>query len=202
MAIGTYAELQTAVANWLERGDLTTRIPEFISLAESRFKRTLKHWRMEQRKVADTVAGQRALQLPTDYLKMRTLKLNTTTQNVLEFQPPSVLYDFSYGSGEPKYYTVQENQLILEPIPDAVYEVEMGYYYFSDLSDTNTTNWLLTYFPDVYLYGTLVQAEAFIFDDKRIALWKSALDEALKEVNKDDKEARWSGAPLIMRVEA
>ena len=42
MAIGTYAELQTAVANWLDRGDLTERVKEFIDLAEARMNRVLR----------------------------------------------------------------------------------------------------------------------------------------------------------------
>ena len=47
MAIGTYAELQTAVANWLDRGDLTDRIQEFIDLAEARINRNLRLRLME-----------------------------------------------------------------------------------------------------------------------------------------------------------
>ena len=42
MAINTYSTLQTAVANWLDRDDLTDRIPEFVSLAEATFNRTLR----------------------------------------------------------------------------------------------------------------------------------------------------------------
>ena len=47
MAIGTYAELQTAVANWLDRGDLTDRIQEFIDFAEARINRNLRLRLME-----------------------------------------------------------------------------------------------------------------------------------------------------------
>ena len=31
MAITTYTELQTSVANWLNRDDLTDKIPDFIT---------------------------------------------------------------------------------------------------------------------------------------------------------------------------
>ena len=201
MAITTYAELQTAVGNWLDRDDLTSRIPEFISLAEARFKRIIRHREIEKRATADTVAGQRTLALPTGYFEMRALKLNRSTQQTLELKPPSLLYDGSESTGIPQYYAVQGDQLILEPIPDATYEIEMGYYAFSVLSDSNTTNWLLDSFPDVYLYGTLIQAEAYLLNDERVPMWKLALDGALDEVKKDDRASRWNGTPLTIRVQ-
>jgi len=43
MAISTYSELKTAVANWLDRSDLTDVIPDFITLAETRHKRDFKN---------------------------------------------------------------------------------------------------------------------------------------------------------------
>lgn len=202
MAITTYSELQTAIANWLDRSDLTDRIPEFISLAEARFVRKLNHWRMEGRSTANTVAGQRTLQLPTDFISMRNLKINTSTVRTLEYMSPSVLYNYSSSQGTPKYYTVQGNQLAFEPIPDSVYEIEMDYVSFDKLSDSNTTNWLLTNFPDAYLYGSLVQGEAYILNDPRIPLWKAGLDEVLEEIKKEDKAARWNGTPLTIRVQA
>ena len=58
MAISNYTELQTAVANWLDRDDLTNRIPEFISLCEARFNRTLRLRAMETLDTSvSTVAG-------------------------------------------------------------------------------------------------------------------------------------------------
>lgn len=200
MAISTYAELQTAVANWLDRTDLTTRIPEFIDIAESRFKRKIRHWRMEKRATADTVAAQNTLEVPSGFIEMRALKINTSPINVLEFLPPNVFYDGNVSNGTPTHYTVQGDQVVFYPTPDSVYEIEMGYYTFDDLSDSNTTNWLLTYHPDIYLYSSLLQAEAYILNDQRIPLWKAALDESLKELHKEDNSARWNGTPLQIRT--
>ena len=42
MALTTYAELQTAVANYLARTDLTSQIPDFIYIAETRLRRQLR----------------------------------------------------------------------------------------------------------------------------------------------------------------
>lgn len=201
MAISTYSELQTAIANWLDRTDLTTRIPEFISLAEAKFIRKVNHWRMEKRATITTIAGTNSIEVPSDYLSMRVLKLNTDPVNVLEFLPPSIFYEGNTSNGTPTHYTVQGDQLLLYPTPDSEYTVEMGYYGFDVLSDSNTTNWLLTNYPDIYLYGSCLQAEGYIMNDMRLPFWKAALDESLKELDKDDKTARWNGTPLTIRAE-
>ena len=57
MAINTYSTLQTAVANWLDRNDLTDRVPEFISLAEATFNRVLRLRAMETTVADATPSG-------------------------------------------------------------------------------------------------------------------------------------------------
>ena len=72
MAIGTYSELQTAVANWLDRDDLTDRIPEFIALAEAKMNRVLRISLMENVSTALTmVSGTRDYSLPTGFTGMK-----------------------------------------------------------------------------------------------------------------------------------
>ena len=58
MAITTYSELKTAVANSLARTDLTTQIPDFISLAEARLSRELETRSQEKRAQATLTAEQ------------------------------------------------------------------------------------------------------------------------------------------------
>ena len=162
MAIGTYAELQTAVANWLDRDDLTARIPEFITLAEARFNRLLRLRSMESKYTANTVAGQRNLALPTSYIQMRNFQVNTNPLTTLSYVTPEI-YDRLWGgstSGTPKFYTILANEVSFGPIPATVMQVEMLFYKkFDNLSVTTTTNSLLTDAPDVYLYGAMMEAE-------------------------------------------
>ena len=66
MAFSNYTELQTSVADWLDRDDLTARIPDFITLAEARFNRLLRIRSMETEAEQVTVAGTRSYSLPTD----------------------------------------------------------------------------------------------------------------------------------------
>jgi len=199
MAISNYSELQTAVANWLDRDDLTDRIPEFIALAEARFNRVLRLRSMEAKYTADTVAGQRNLALPTGYIQMRNFQVNTSPLTTLSYVTPEI-YDRVWGgstSGTPKFYTILANEVSFGPIPGSVMEVEMLFYKkFDNLSVSATTNSLLTDSPDLYLYGAMLEAEPFIMNDERVPLWAAALDRAVSDMQEQDNKDRHSGSAL------
>ena len=199
MAISTYSKLTTAVANWLDRDDLTLRIPEFIALAEARFNRALRLRSMEAKYTANTVAGQRNLALPTGYIQMRNFQVNTSPLTTLSYVTPEI-YDRIWGgstSGTPKFYTILANEISLGPIPASVQEVEMLFYKnFENLSSVVATNWLITNAPDIYLYGAMMQAEPFIMNDERVPMWKMALDEGISSLQEQDNKDRHSGSAL------
>ena len=199
MAISNYSELTTAVANWLDRDDLTLRIPEFIALAEAKFNRTLRLRSMEAKYTANTVAGQRNLALPTGYIQMRNFQVNTNPLTTLSYVTPEI-YDRLWGgstSGTPKFYTILANEIAFGPIPATVMEVEMLFYKnFENLSGSTTTNWLITNAPDAYLYGAMMQAEPFIMNDERVALWGASLNKAVQELQEQDNKDRHSGSAL------
>jgi hypothetical protein len=199
MAISTYSELQTAVANWLDRDDLTARIPEFIALAEARFNRVLRLRSMEAKYTADTVAGQRNLALPTSYIQMRNFQVNTSPLTTLSYVTPEI-YDRLWGgstSGTPKFYTILANEVSFGPIPGSVMEVEMLFYKkFDNLTTLSPTNTLLTDSPDLYLYGAMLEAEPFIMNDERVPLWAAALDRAVSDLQEQDNKDRHSGSAL------
>ena len=199
MAIGTYAELQTAVANWLDRDDLTDRIPEFIALAEARFNRVLRLRSMETKQTASTAAGQRNYALPADYIQMRNFQLNTSPLTVLSYVTPEI-YDRLWGgstSGIPRFYTILSDEVSLGPIPGSVTTMEMLFYKrFTNLSTSNVRNWLLTYAPDVYLYASMLEAEPFIMNDARVPLWGQALDRAVSDLQEQENKDRHSGSAL------
>ena len=199
MAIGTYAELQTAVANWLDRDDLTDRIPEFISLAEARFNRILRLRSMETKQTASTAGGQRNYALPADYIQMRNFQINTSPLTVLSYVTPEI-YDRLWGgsqTGTPKFYTILADEISLGPIPGSVMTLEMLFYKrFTNLSTSNVRNWLLTYAPDVYLYASMLEAEPFIMNDTRIPIWSQALQQAITDLQEQDNKDRHSGSAL------
>lgn len=195
----TYATLQTTVMDYLDRDDLSTVVPTFIELAEAKFKRKLRHWKMEQRATADTVASQRTLDLPSNFLEMRSLKRNSDPTVVLEHITPAIADAYVSGTGAPLWFHISGQEIHFEPTPDGVYQIEMNYYEFDPLSGTTTTNWLLEDHPDIYLYGTLLEAEAYLMNDPRLQIWKMAFDQALLDLNKEARVTRMAGAPLTVR---
>ena len=199
MAIGTYAELKTAVANWLDRDDLTDRIPEFIALAEARMNRVLRLRMMESKYTASTVAAQRNYNLPTGYVQMRNFQINTSPITPLQYVSPEI-YDRLWGGstgGTPQFYTIIANEIQLGPIPGSVLTMEMLFYKkITALSASNTTEQMLTDNPDIYLYGALLEAEPFIMNDERVALWAKGFAQAVADLQEQDNKDRHSGSAL------
>jgi len=206
MALGTFTELKDAIADWLDRSDLTARIPDFITLAEARISRELRIRPMEVRSTMDTTSGQKYFNLPGGYLQMRNIQLNTNPTAPLEYITPEML-DRLYGSsttGKPRAYSLIGDEIQLAPIPDSDYTVEMAFYEkFTPLGDgtsgTVTTNWLTTNAPDVLLYGALLEAEPFIKNDERIGLWLNAYNGAVKKIQDADARDRHSGSAMRVR---
>ena len=200
MAISTYSELQTAVANWLDRDDLAARIPEFITLCEARFNRSLRIRAMETLDISvDTVSGTSTVALPTGYVQMRDISLITSPITQLQYLTPEIMNRLNASSrtGKPETYTIIANNILFGPTPDAVYDISMLYYKtFDALTALAPTNWVITNAPDVYLYGTLLEAEPFLMNDQRVQLWATALTQSINTLQEQDNKDRHSGSAL------
>lgn len=201
MAITTYAELQTSVANFLARDDLTAQIPDFIALAEARMGRELDTRSQIKRVTAETVAGAEFIDLPTDLRKIQGIKINSNPVKVLDYATSYDYYNLtpSNGTGTPSYYTVVGTAIGLRPIPDSVLTIEMIYSDDIDaLSSTNTTNTILTRHPDAYLFGALAAASVFLMDDARAAQFDQVFSRTISEMKRDTDDAKFGGS-LVMR---
>ena len=199
MAINSYSTLQTEVANWLDRDDLTDRIPEFIELNESVFNRVLRLRAMENIDTTATVSGTKSYNLPTGYVQMREIHLDTSPITSIQYITPEMLYRIWAGSssGKPNAYSIIGDKIYFGPTPDSAYNYVMTYYKkFDSLSDTTTTNWVILNAPDVYLYGTLLQAEPFLMNDQRIPIWERGLRQAIADLQEQDDKDRHSGSEL------
>lgn len=186
MSITTYDELQASVASWLNRGDLTGNIPDFITLAEAQMNVDLKARAMDIKTTLVTVGGVNTVALPTDMLEMRRLQVAGTYNQPLSYRAPDELsIDFSdNSSAQPIVFTVIGGNLELAPIPDAVYSLDLTYRQkIPALSASNVTNWLLTAWPNAYLYGSLLAATPFIMNDARLGLWAQLYKTAIDGIN-------------------
>ena len=200
MALSTYNELKTSIANWADRDDLTNFIPDFIALTEARFNRALRLRSMEQKQIAMTVGGQSNYALPVNYLQMREFRLNNNPTVSLTYVSPEIFEAWNLGSGVPKFYTIIANEIRIGPTPAGVYEMEMLFWRkFPNLSPTVASNWMLLNAPDVYLYGALLELEPFIQNDARIAVWNAGYSKAIEDIQLQDDKDRHSGSALTVQ---
>src|SRR5688572_15375416 len=161
MSFTSYTELQSAIRSALHRSDLSSSIPDFITLAEDKLNKRLRLRAMENRVTASISSEYTAL--PDGFLSMRNFQLNTSPRQRLEYATPEVLdarYPNSSTTGRPRFYTLVGGEIQLAPVPDATYTAEMDFYEKFDIA-SDSTNWLLTNAPRCYYYGALMEASAF-----------------------------------------
>ena len=205
MSFTTYSDLQTSIASYLARSDLTSQIPDFITFAENRLRRELRIRQMLKSVTTSTVSADATVQLPSDFLEIRDFVVMTNPIQPLSYSSPSSLSNDPRTSqvGVPKSYTILASEFQLTPIPDAIYTLKMLYYSApSYLSATNTTNIFLTTAPDALLYASLIEAEPYLMNDARINTWGTMYDRAISSLTKSDEEGQYSGVPLAMKLTA
>jgi hypothetical protein len=203
MALTTYNELKSSVADWLNRTDLTAVVPDFISLAEAQIERTLRTRQMIVRATAAIDTEYSAV--PADFLETKSIKLNTNPVTALAFDSidamdlmKSTMY---LSPGKPQYFSIVGGQIRVLPVPDNSYTAELTYYAkLTKLSSTASSNWLLASSPDVYLYGSLMQASPYLKDDARIPVWSSMYTSALEAIQVADDRGATSGGAIMMRA--
>jgi len=201
MAFDTYANLKTAIANFLARDDLTTQIPDFISLAEARMSRELDTRSQEKRANANTVSGTEFITLPTDLRQLRLVRLNTSPITVLQYKSPDVYYSTynDASNGKPVAYTIIGTELGMRPIPDAIYQTDLVYSEdLSALTDSNTSNTILSRHPDAYLYGSLAAANQFLMDEARANQYDALFSRAMEEIKTDTQNSKYASGSLAM----
>jgi len=202
MAVTTYAELQTALDNWLARTDLQSRHPEFIALAEARMNRELETRGQAKRVIATTTADDAYVTLPGDARRVRYVRLNTSPITVLRYLSPNAADNErpSTGTGKPIYYSVQGNELYLRPSPDSSYTIEIDYYASIEaLSDSNTSNNILARHPDAYLHGSLAEAYGFLLDEQRQTYHDQLFTRAMTDITEDEQRVKYGGSPLTVQ---
>jgi hypothetical protein len=200
MAIDNYAALISAVATTVNRPDQFANITDWIYLCEQDLNIVLHRREMTQLATASTTADQASYALPVDFDEAISLHLNGSPLTVLDpsdWDGQILLHqDFT---GRPQRYSITQNQFLLAPTPDAAYTIELYYYKtLANLTGANTTNWLLTAYPQLYLFGTLAMAAMTLDDDKRSGKWVQAYQATIKRVIADQVRARgFGGGPLL-----
>lgn len=203
MALATYTDLQTAVANWLNRTDLTAYIPDFIALAEARIARDLRLRSQVTSTTISTVAGSQAASLPTGWLEFENVSVSSSPDvqlNYVNIQHLDTKFPNNSYTGCPVVYSIEGQQILFGPVPDAVYTVNVLYYKRLDALSVTPTNWLLTNHPSIYLFSTLAESAPFLKDDDRILIWEQKYKADVDKLQIIDTSGQFSGSVLKVRT--
>ena len=193
MDLSTYSGLQTAIADYMGRpGDsiITSNTVGLIQLFEAKVRRNFRHLPMSITTILP-VTGQ-FVSLPPGFLEIRSIFITSSPSVPLRFigqDAIQTLYDDSQ-LGRPQYYTIDNGQIQFAPTPSGAFSAQIAYYAFTPLSATNTSNWLLAGYPDLYLYGSLRESSAYVSDEGSAAGWDRAYNQAYAELERSDSRAR------------
>ena len=205
MSLLNYSDLKTTVANYLGRSDLTAQIPTFITLAETRLARQLRLRQMLKVVTTQTTGGDGTVGLPSDFLTVRDFYVDVNPRQPLTYLSPSAFTRDArpHESGKPIFYTQRGLEFELAPKPDTSYTIVLLYYAKPDaMSDSNPSNVFMANCPDALLYGTLLEAEPYLMNDARLAVWTQLYANAVSSLAESDNSSEYAGVPLTMSVTA
>ena len=199
----TYSDLKSDIIDYLNNMSAEQSVDTFINLVEAEMSRTVRHWRMEKRSTADLTTQYSAL--PSDFYEPVRLSLTSGSTFRLELVSQSEMMDLRQRGDNiarrPRYYAMTDGSIEVFPTPDSTYTLEMVYYSkIVPLSADNTSNWLLEYFPDAYLYGALMHSAPFLGEDNRLAVWSTLYGNAISAINADSDKAKFGGSGHRMKI--
>ena len=204
MALTNFSGLKTSIADFLNRDDLTSVIPDFIALAEAQINRDIRHWKMEARSSGQQSNLDEYMQIPADWVETIRLHLTGSGTTVVNLVSRDAMADKRSAtentSGTPRMYTHADGQFQLFPTPSQDTDFELLYYQKVPSLITNTDNWLLLEAPDVYLYGALLHSAPYLAEDERVGVWAQMYSAAVQRLNQVSEDAMFSGSGLTLKV--
>ncbi len=200
MAFSTYGELKTLLLTWSRITNIAIVVDDVIDLCEAEIfgnqREGLEVRELETRATAVTSTTSRFVGLPVRFLSMRRLNITTSSFREVEQRSPSSLV-IRTGSERPKYFSAA-SQIEFDIQPDSAYDLEMLYFKRTTaLDDTNTTNTVLTNYPNIYLQGCMWWAYDFAAEEIKAAERKEAFLAAIVGANKKDRKGRHGPAPVM-----
>lgn len=205
-----YASLCSTIQQWINRFDSVTAnaIPDMVNNAEKVINRRLRTHEMVTYVQAAVPLNTSYLELPGDFLEAiryrfigasQWVVVSPDAENVLDSTEQNDMADQRTGL-IPKGVTIQSHYIEFYPAVPNANTFELQYFAsLPPLDDINQTNWLVSKYPDVYLYGALCESAPFLRDDDRLQTWGARFGSAMQEVLDQFRKRRFSGGPLRYR---
>jgi hypothetical protein len=206
-AVLTYDSLVTNVRQYLERPNdtkLDARIPDFVTLAESRIAADLKLLGTQQVVVGSFTIGDPVIEKPAYWRD--TVSINYTNASNRKVALRMRTYEFcrAYApveatQGDPKYYAEYDTgHFLVAPTPVAAYELELLYHArLEPLDSANQQNWLSFNTPQLLLYATMLEAQLWLKNDDKIAVWKGQYDEARASLTSENAQRKTDRTTVV-----
>jgi len=179
-----YDSLKTAVAEWMHRSNLTGMASTFIQLAEAKLNRVLPPVEQDNTALVATV-GSRRIDVSSLNVIQATGLWNTYYDGDDILIPKKADGSFRYNdtSQAPSVFAMDENNdyIDLDSPADIAYTFRFRYKGRFALSDSVTTNQLLTDHPDVYLAAVVIWGNLYTRNTQRVQTLKFLLDEHIAE---------------------
>jgi hypothetical protein len=198
MPLQTYTDLTGAIASWLQRSDLASLLPNFVQLFEACANRRLRVRQQEATVPLTPTSG--VVALPSDYLAWRRLTWTGNPRQELGYVEPSWL-QAAYPDAPtdiPRVFTIEGGNIRTMPLDPSNTALELVYFQQIPSLAANSTNWLMTANPDLYLFGALTEAQAYTVNAETAALWKARRDELFDEIERLSNKTRGPGAIRTM----
>lgn len=181
-----YAELVAAIEDYTENSFATADINTFIEQAEQRIYNAVQLPALRKNVTGNTTANNKYLACPSDWLATYSLAAidgDGTYEYLLNKDVNFIrqAYPAPTDTGLPQYYAqFDQNTFILGPTPDAVYSMELHYFYYPESIVTAGTSWLGDNFDSALLYGALLEAYTYMKGESDVmAAYKQRYDEAM-----------------------
>lgn len=186
MALSNYNDLISSVKEWTHRQDLDAVIPDFVKLAEVRIAQDLKVQALETTTQFNTVIGQESYDLPSGMVSL--VRMWIKDQNNYEYDLigfNAQIIDHEYVNGIPDHYYIERNKINLSPVPDGVYQVTVVHSTSLNLQ-TDSTNAIMTKYPNIYLFSTLIETAPYIggAELSKLSLYEQRYSQAIKDANR------------------
>lgn len=191
MAISTYSDLKAAVADWLNRSDLTATIPNFIALAEADINSHFDLRTVESDQLVSATPGSRYVALPTGFREAQNLWINWPygRGTPLRFVTPELLTTIA-TPGAPLLWCIDGDNIAFERPADQAYSLTLRMIGGVGLSDTSPANLILTNYPNVYLYGALREAAPYLRDPEASGLWEAKYADAITKAKAKENRTK------------
>jgi hypothetical protein len=204
-----FASFRSSVGSWLDVTDLsTTLLDDAITVGEKRIQRgdgtpNEPGLRVKEMETAFTwtITGSGTVAVPSDFLEMKTIRLDESPAVKLVRKSVEFIYDcYPYRDSnerKPKYFAREGSNFIFGPSPDSQYVVKGVYYKtLTGMVAAATTNGVFTAYPDLFLKAAIIEGEKLLGRDARIPIWEPDFKKGLQSANRQAEIEEYGGSTL------